>query len=48
MQLTTAFLANQALVQAGKSPLIFICADDRLIAIAQVEGMLTDNPNHHP
>jgi len=33
---------------ASKPPLAFICADDRLIAIAQAEGLLTDNPNHHP
>jgi predicted nucleic acid-binding protein len=48
VQLATAWLANRELIQAGQSPLTFICADDPLIAIAQVEGLLTDNPNHHP
>jgi hypothetical protein len=32
----------------SKPPLTFICADDRLVAIAQAEGFLTDNPNYHP
>jgi len=32
----------------GKSYLKFVCADERLIAIAQAVGLLTDNPNHHP
>lgn len=48
VQLATAWLANQELVEAGRSPLTFICADDHLIAIAQTEGLLTDNPHHHP
>jgi hypothetical protein len=29
-------------------PVTFVCADERLIAIAQAEGLLTNNPNHHP
>jgi predicted nucleic acid-binding protein len=48
VQLATAWLANRELIQAGQSPLTFICADDHLIVIAQVEGLLTENPNHHP
>jgi len=48
MQLASAWLANQRLVQAGRPPLTFICADDRLLAVAQAEGLLADNPNHHP
>ena len=34
-----------------RNKLIIACitwVDDRLIAIAQAEGLLTDNPNHHP
>jgi hypothetical protein len=31
-----------------KSPLKFVCAYQRLIAITRAEGLLTDNPNHHP
>ena len=48
MHLATAWLANEKLVQAGRLPLTFVCADDRLLAIAQAEGLPTDNPNHHP
>ena len=47
VQLASAWLANQKLVQAGRAPLAFVCADDRLIAIAQAEGLLTDNRNDH-
>jgi hypothetical protein len=44
----TAWLLNQDLIDAGQPPLAFVCADDRLIDVAQAEGLLTDNPNHHP
>ena len=47
VQLATAWSLNQDLVNSGESPLTFICADDRLLAIAQAEGLHTDNPNHH-
>lgn len=26
----------------------FVCADDRLLTVAQTEGMLIENPNNHP
>jgi predicted nucleic acid-binding protein len=48
VQLATAWLLNQNLLHTGKPPLTFICDDDRLVAIAQAEGLLTDNPSHHP
>ena len=48
VQLATAWSLNQDLVNDGESPLTFICADDRLLAVAQAEGLHTDNPNHHP
>jgi predicted nucleic acid-binding protein len=48
VHLATAWLLNEELLRADKSPLTFVCADERLIAIAQAEGLLTDNPNHHP
>jgi predicted nucleic acid-binding protein len=48
VQLATAWLLNQDLLNTNKPPLTFICADDRLITVAQAEGLLTDNPNHHP
>jgi predicted nucleic acid-binding protein len=48
VQLATAWLLNQDLVVSGEAPLVFICADDHLLAVAQAEGLRTDNPNHHP
>ena len=48
VQLATAWLLNQDLANSGEARLAFICADDRLVAIAQAEGLRTDNPNHHP
>ena len=48
LQLATAQQANDLLDRAGQPPLMFVTADDRLLAIAQAEGLLTDNPNHHP
>lgn len=47
VQLATAWLLNRELVRAGTAPLAFVCADDRLIATAQAEGLSTDNPNRH-
>lgn len=48
VHLATAWLLNEELLRADRSPLTFVCADERLIAIAQAEGLLADNPNHHP
>jgi len=48
VQLATAWLLNQELLHAGEMPITFVCADNRLIAIAQAEGLLTENPNDHP
>lgn len=48
IQLATAWLINQELQKAGKSPLLFVAADDQLLVTAQAEGLPTDNPNHHP
>lgn len=48
VQLATAWSLNRDLVNDGEAPLTFICADDRLLAVAQAEGLRTDNPNHHP
>jgi predicted nucleic acid-binding protein len=47
VQLATAWLLNQDLLNTGKLPLTFICADERLITVAHAEGLRTDNPNHH-
>jgi predicted nucleic acid-binding protein len=48
VQLATAWLLNQDLVVSGEAPLMFVCADDHLLAVAQAEGLPTNNPNHHP
>jgi uncharacterized protein len=48
LQLATAWLANRELVRAKGPPLTFICADNRLITIAQAESLRTDNPLDHP
>ena len=48
VQLAAAWLTNRELLRVGRPALMFLSADDRLLAIAQAEGLLTDNPNFHP
>jgi len=48
VQLATALVANEALIAAGLAPLMFVAADDDLIAAARIEGLAADNPNLHP
>jgi predicted nucleic acid-binding protein len=48
VQLSAAWLTNRELLRVGRSALMFLSADDRLLAIAHAEGLLTDNPNLHP
>ena len=48
VQLASALRVQSDLVETGVLQLTFLTADERLIAIAQAEGLLTDNPNHHP
>lgn len=48
VQLASAWLIHQDLRDNHAPPLTFVCADDRLLSIAQAEGLLTDNPNQHP
>ena len=45
VQLATAWLLNRDLLDDSQAPLTFVCADDRLVAIAQAEGLLTETPN---
>lgn len=47
VHLASAWLANRFLIQAEQPPLTFVCADDRLLSIAETLGLLVDNPNHH-
>ena len=48
VQLATAGEVNERLQLAGLPPLIFVSADDQLLAAAQTEGLSTENPNLHP
>lgn len=48
IQLASALHARSDLAQISAPTLTFLTADDRLLAIAQAEGLRTDNPNHHP
>lgn len=41
-------LASGLQLQSTFASLVFLTADTRLIAIAQAEGLMTDNPNTHP
>jgi uncharacterized protein len=42
-----AALSLQSTFPPDASPLTFVSADDRLIAIARLENLLTENPNSH-
>jgi len=48
MHLASALLTQTELEANRLPPLIFLTADDRLLDVAQAEGMKTDNPNRHP
>lgn len=48
IQLASALIANQILVERELPPLIFISADARLLQVATAEGLAVDNPNLHP
>ena len=47
VQLATAWLLNRDLLDSSSSGITFVCADERLIAVAQAEGLATDNPNDY-
>lgn len=47
VQLAAALQVQAELKQFYSTTLTFLVADDRLLAIAQAEGLHTDNPNHH-
>lgn len=48
VQLAAALTARTLLSEAGLAPLLFIAADDDLLAAARAEGLLVENPNWHP
>ncbi len=43
-----AALTLQSTFPPDVSPLTFVSADDRLIAVARIESFQTENPNDHP
>jgi predicted nucleic acid-binding protein len=47
VQLATAWMLNRDLLDSSDSGITFVCADERLIAVAQAEGLATDNPNDY-
>ncbi len=47
IHLATALLLNGEMIRNNKPPLTFICADNRLLEIAQAENLRTENPNDH-
>ena len=47
VQVASAISVHRNLVTARLPGLIFLAADDRILKVAQAEGMLTDNPNGH-
>lgn len=48
VQLASVLRIQPAFATTQSTELIFLTADNRLSAIAQTLGLLTDNPNHHP
>lgn len=48
VQLATAITVNKSLIGQGLPALIFVCADDRLIAGAQAEGLNVLHPAREP
>ncbi len=48
VQLASVLRIQPAFATTQSTSLIFLTADNRLSAIAQTLGLLTDNPNHHP
>ena len=48
MHLATALIVNQFYVDTCRRPITFLSADDCLNAAASAEGLVVDNPNHHP
>ena len=48
VHLACALHLNRALIAHQLTPLVFVCADNDLLAAAAAEGLVTDNPNHYP
>jgi len=48
VQLASVLRIQPTFATTQSTSLIFLTADNRLSAIAQALGLLTENPNHHP
>jgi predicted nucleic acid-binding protein len=48
VQLACALTVRHLMQQRGLSPLLFVAADDALLAAAMAEGFAVDNPLLHP
>jgi hypothetical protein len=48
VQLASALRVQSLLTSMPETQLIFVSADNRLLDIAQSEGLATDNPNNYP
>jgi predicted nucleic acid-binding protein len=48
VQLATAITVHESMVFHRLPPIVFLSADDDLIAAARAEGLTTDNPNSYP
>lgn len=48
IQLATAAEIDKRLQTRGRSPVVFLSADQRLLAAAGLLGLVTDNPDNHP
>jgi len=48
LHLASALIVNGRLLATAQPPLIFLAADNNLLAAAVAEGLTVDNPNNHP
>lgn len=48
VQLASALSLHPFFARIDPALFTFVCADDRLLSVAQAEGMQTENPNTHP
>jgi predicted nucleic acid-binding protein len=48
IQLAAALRVQADLARAHVTPLTFVCADERLLAVAQSTGLRVANPNAYP
>lgn len=47
-RLASVLRIQPAFSRMGSASLVFLSADERLLAVARDEGLVTDNPSLHP